>query len=232
MNTPPTWPTLHAPVLRVAVLGAPRSGKTTLWRNLHARLQAHGWAVTAVAASSDGVQPAPEGHGPQAPLTPATAAPCLSRQRAHAQTLIEALAALATRPTRPAALLVDDPPLLAESAAADPQAARRFDAGWDLRLLMGLDGTAQRDAQAAERLHQEADHGLRAQLQRGQLAHTVLYGPSTTRLEAAWHCLRAAAGDPPQPVAPTWRAACDCCADPVAERALFSRLLAPGSAPA
>jgi hypothetical protein len=207
----PAWPEPTDGVLRVAILGAPRSGKTTLGQALQQRLQAHGWAVIAV-------------PDPLAPHDP-------KQVHAHAVTQakawVDARLRLATQPTRPAVLLADDVPPLAAACAADQIAgARRFDAGWDLRLLMAWDGPTPPSAAATggpQTQHTEQD--LRDHLQREGLAHTVLHGPKAARLEAAWQSLRAAAAPQRSSEAATWRAACDCCADPIAERALFSRLL-------
>jgi hypothetical protein len=146
---------------------------------------------------------------------------------ARAKAWVDACLRLAAQPTRPAVLLVDRAPPLAAACAADQvAAARRFDAGWDLRLLMAWDGPSQPGAAATRRPQaQNTEQGLRDHLQREGLTHTVLYGPKAARLEAAWQSLRAAAAPQRPSEATTWRAACDCCADPTAERALFSRLL-------
>lgn len=218
----PAWPEPTDGVLRVAIMGAPRSGKTMLGQALQQRLQAHGWAVIAVPDPMGQV----EARQPD-PLSLLDSTQVHAHAVAQAKAWVDARLRLATQPTRPAVLLADDVPPLAAACAADQiAAARRFDAGWDLRLLMAWDGPTPPSAAATrgpQAQHTEQD--LRDHLQREGLAHTVLYGPKAARLEAAWQSLRAAASPQRPSEAATWRAACDCCADPIAERALFSRWL-------
>ncbi len=232
----PEWPKL-AHVHCLALLGAESTGKTSLIEALQQRLQQHGVLHAVVPETlrswCEAQQRLPRADE-QAALAHGHA------QHIHAQAT--ALQAAATAASSKAVLLIDTTPLITAlysqyhfQDGAGLAAACAFERGVHQRLLMGLDlpWTPEPGMRDGPEHRAAFDRLLRQQLSACALPHTVIYGQGSARLDAAWSALQSAwhrAEVPPRRVAPTWRAACACCADPACEWALFSGLSAKASA--
>lgn len=237
----PAWPPLDR-VHCVAVHGAESTGKSTLVHALQASLQAHG-VTHAVVNETLRTWCEAQQRLPRADEQAQIA-------HTHAQAIVDAAQSLQaslrqtsgtftnllqTTPPKLAVVLIDTTPLTtalySQHHFADGQgiaASLAFERGIKQRLLLGLDlpwtpEPGVRDGPA----HQRAfDRLLRQQLQDAALPHQVIYGHGQTRAQRAWQALQAGLAqrllNAPRP-ASTWRAACECCADPACEWALFTQ---------
>jgi HTH-type transcriptional regulator, transcriptional repressor of NAD biosynthesis genes len=227
--TLPPWPAAGAGprVHTIHLLGAESSGKTQLSLSLAQRLRAHAIPCALVSEHlRDWVtqhQRTPRAHEQAA----------IAAEQAGA--IVAAHSRLRKRSGPVAVLIADTSPLMTAIYSAhyfdDPSgvgAALAFERGADQRLLMGLDlpwqaDPGQRDGPA----HRDAiDQALRHCLREAGLPYPVIYGSGQQRTQAAWLAVQAALVTRTAPTRPSarWQAACDCCADPACELALFTRL--------
>jgi len=196
---------------RVALLGAPGTGKTTLAAQLAAHLCASGLAAVAV--------PDPSRERGFAPGAEERLASAREHERRVDAALVAADLVVADAPALMAAIhagtLSDDDALL--RFAIERQ--RRY----DLSLLTGLDLACTPDGAA------QVDALVRDQLQRAQVPYQVVYGQGAQRLQSALQAL-AAAGWLPQPPraerarGTAWVWTCEKCSDPACEHRLFTQL--------
>ncbi|MFT3720220.1 AAA family ATPase [Pseudorhodoferax sp.] len=215
--------------LRIALLGAESSGKSTLSQALADALAARGLAVRLVPewlrtwCLQAGRTPRPDEQ--------------MGIARHHAGLLDQAAAAL----DGPAVLIADTTPLMvavySDLLFGDPslydfalQHQRRYHA----TLLMGLDLPWVADGALRDGPHVQApvDAKVRAALQRAGIPFQVVYGHGPARLARAERALHGLAGPVPRPDdappppsgdGPAW--ACDCGSDAGCEHRLFQRLL-------
>ena len=218
-------------VYRIHVLGAESTGKSTLVETLAQLLRKHQGEVIGV---PEGLRAwvAQQGRTPKA-------AEQLALADAQEQAIAQACFALTQHPNPTRWVLADTSPFMTAAYSAHyfnddslwPRATD-FESTADLRLLMGLDLPWQADgAQRDGPAHQTAvDRLLRDTLQDKRLPFTVIYGQGEARTQAAWRAVQAmlrarhgAQTDGREATRRTWRAVCDCCADPACELALFTQ---------
>ena len=233
----PSWPPCGG-VHCVAICGAESTGKSTLLRELQERLAQHGVAHAVVPET---LRAWCERH---------QRLPVASEQagiaQAHAQAIVDRVRDVQTQRMQTRAgpwgvLLADTSPLTtalySQYHFQDTQgldACLQFERGFSQRLLLGLDLPWVADGPWRDGpSHQAAfDRLLREQLHAHTLAHQVIYGQGEQRSQAAWLALQAQLKPPSvqdRRAAGRWRAACDCCADPACEWALFNGLFRPAS---
>lgn len=228
----PTWPQA-AGVHSVAICGAESTGKSTLLRDLQERLKQHGVAHAVVPETLRAWCE----HHQRLPLANEQAAIA----QAHAQAIVDSVRDLQIQLAKAQAghwsvLLADTSPLTtalySQYHFQDPEglaACLQFERGFSQRLLLGLDLPWVADGPWRDGpRHQAAfDRLLREQLHAHDLPHQVIYGRAEQRSQAAWLALQAQLKPPSvqdRRAAGRWRAACDCCADPACEWALFNGL--------
>jgi HTH-type transcriptional repressor of NAD biosynthesis genes len=226
-------PKQKSTLFRVHILGAESTGKTTLLSALEQRLQAHKSAVTTVPETlRDWV--AQHGRTPR-----------MEEQLSLARAQERAIAQACLRQSHGAGaihwVLADTSPMMTAAYSAHYfgdqglwDLAASFESTADLRLLMGLDLPWQADeGQRDGPRHQQAvDVLLRDEMQRRHLPFVVIYGQDEQRTQAAWRAIQAAlkarqsnAKAEHALTRKHWRAACECCADPECELALFNQAL-------
>ena len=214
----------------IAIVGAARSGRTTLAVALHARLAAAGRRV-ALVADALGEFRAREGRAPRATELSAIGdeqTRCIAAA-AHGQELVVADTTALWAAVCAEAWFGD------RSLYAPATAAQRH---CDLTLLTALD----LDGRAGDGTHAPADTVdalLRAALARARLSFSVVAGHGEARLDAAWRALQRLEGrvspagsdvDDDRAGAPLGRWHCERCGDPDCEhRVLLSPLLARGA---
>ena len=214
--------------MKVAILGAECTGKTTLCAQLVATLALRGQSVRTV---GEALREWCDQHGrtPQAHEQMAIA-------QAQAQRVLEAGAC--------DVLLADTTPLMtavySDVLLGDPSLypfALAHYAHYDLTLLMGLDlpwvaDGIQRDGPLVQA---RVDARLRAVLQAHGLRFSVVYGQKAQRCECALMAIDQANAQVlrgPQAVLEgqaRWKWVCDKCSDAQCEHQLFTALLSPAS---
>ena len=212
--------------MKVAILGAECTGKTTLCAQLVATLALHGQSAHAV---GEVLREWCEQHGrtPQAHEQMAIA-------QAQARRVLDAGACNV--------LLADTTPLMtavySDVLLGDPSLyafALAHHARYDLTLVMGLDlpwvaDGIQRDGALVQA---QVDARLRAVLQGHGIRFSVVYGHSLQRCESALQAIEQAKahvlGSPnPSSQAQTrWKWVCEKCSDAQCEHQLFTALLSP-----
>ncbi len=221
MTAPSPAPRPHR-ALRVVLLGAESTGKSTLARALATALRADGHAATVVPeglrawCERQGRAPTPEEH----------------RAIADAQDAAVDMAAA----SGPGVVLADTAGLLAAlygglAFPTDPtwQRALAWLRGCDLLLLAGLDLPWVDDGlqRAGPAVRAQVDAQLRAALDGAGIAYRVVYGSGPARLRNALAPVQALLGQARH--APGgWVHACANCGDPDCERRLFRRLAGAG----
>lgn len=227
---PARRPTVRLP-LRVAIVGAESTGKTTLTQTLAAALNARGIAATMVPETlrlwceREGRTPRPEEQRG------------IAREQA-CRSLLPNQASVVVVDTTALSTAVYSHFLFADTTLYDFALAhqRRY----DLTLLTGLDtpwvADDQRDGPHAR---EPVDALLRAALLRAGLPFVVLAGAQTVRRDAALNAIFSVAENDvfklgiapfsmekpaPDVSARQWRRLCECCGDPDCERRLFKAL--------
>ncbi len=205
--------------MKIALLGAECTGKTTLARALAATFVARGQSVH---CTSEVLREwcDQQGRTPQASEQIAIA-------RAQAQRVRDA--------PRCDVLLADTTPLLtavySDVLLGDTSLypfALAHHAVYDLTLLMGLDlpwvaDGIQRDGPLVQN---QVDARLREVLQAHDLRFSLVYGQNTQRCQCALAAIEHARGRPVEPHKPQrWQWVCDKCSDAQCEHQLFTALL-------
>lgn len=218
-------------VFRLHVLGAESTGKSSLMQALAARFTSLGVPNRCV---DEHLRAWVQQN--QRPPT-ATEQWNVAQQQERAITL--ACLEMAQSPAPYAVVIADTSPWMTAAYSAhyhgDDSLWQRtlgFESTADLRLLMGLDLPWQADpGQRDGRQHQHAvDAVLRHSLQTHGLPYAVVYGQQQARTDSAWRAVHAAIAAKQQrghrqhiQTRQTWRAVCECCADPASELALFTQ---------
>jgi nicotinamide riboside kinase len=215
-----------SPGRRIAIVGAGRTGKTTLAFQLAAYLCGQGLRALAVA---DGLREWCERAG---------RSPGAEERLALAREHEERVAAAAAD----GEMVIADTSALAIAAQAgepgDEGELRRLAIGrqrdYALTLLTGLDLPLAFDPAAGQAVQgrEDADAQLRRWLQGAALPYQVVYGQGPQRLRSAVHALAAAGLLPSgeddrarhQDRGPRWAWACEKCSDPACEHHLFTQL--------
>ena len=208
--------------MKIAILGAECTGKSTLAQALTEQLQAQYpgtvWVAEYLREWCDS-----HGRTPQPQEQAAIAAEQMRRvqAQAHAPLLLTDTAPLMTAIYSD--LLFNDPSLYPQALAQH----RLF----DLTLVTGLDlpwvaDGLQRDGVA---MRARVDSQLRALLQRHGLGYSTVYGQGEARARNACQAIRYALGAPrPRVSRSAWSWPCEKCSDPQCEHRLFQDLLKPG----
>jgi nicotinamide riboside kinase len=206
--------------VKIALVGAESTGKTTLARALAAHFAAEGRRAVVVDEAlrawceREGREPRPEEQLPIAQ----------EQQRRVDDAALGADIVIADTTALLVAiygglLFADDPVL---------RFALERQRGFDLTLVTGLDlpwvdDGLHRDAASRERV----DQLVRSLLERAGIAYRVVYGTGGERLRNALACLpdpvRPPDTSPPRPWTWTWQ--CDKCSDPECEHRLFTSLV-------
>lgn len=215
--------------LRIALLGAESSGKTTLSRALAQSLRSHGLTVILVPEVLR-AWCAQAGRTPQAHEQMAIAQEQAARVAQAEQACPGAHCVIAD--TTPLMVAVYSELLFADCTLYD--FALQHQRSYDQTLLMGLDLPWVADGLQRDGPHVQApvDGLVRAALARGAVAYQTVYGSGTARLAHAERALRSDARfaalighTPDTGQAARW--SCDSCGDAQCEHRLFKRLLAP-----
>jgi nicotinamide riboside kinase len=208
--------------MRVAILGAECTGKSTLSHALAAHLRANG---TRWQCADEYLREWCQHHQRTPRRTEQTLIADAQAQRVDALTR-QGLSVIAdTTPLMTAVysdVLFQDS-LLYASALAHQRS-------YDLTLVTGMDlpwtpDGIQRDGESVRAL---VDRALRSVLQIHRIPHTVIYGTGNSRtlsaLETIAHWQKKPSARSAHDTEHTWR--CECCSDPQCEHQLFSHLLA------
>ena len=205
--------------MKIALLGAECTGKTTLARALAANLHARGQTAH---CTSEVLREWCEQHGrtPQAPEQ-------LTIAQAQAQRVLDAPAYdVLIADTTPLMTAVYSDVLLADTSLYPFALAHH--AIYDLTLVMGRDlpwvaDGIQRDGRLVQT---QVDARLRDVLQFHGLRFSLVYGQSTQRRDCAMAAIEQARGLNSQPDSTQrWQWVCDKCSDARCEHQLFTALL-------
>lgn len=210
--------------MKICLLGAESTGKTTLGHALAAHFQAQGRRAIAVDeflrewCSREGRPPRPEEllgiAGEHEARVDAAAAdgPIVIADTSALMVAIHG------------AMLFEDSPLY--------RFAIEHQRGYDVTLVMGLDlpWTADGLQRSRPEDRPEVDTLVRHALQRASIPYRVIYGTGPQRLAAALHALaQAPAQEGPRTASRPWAWSCEKCSDPDCEHRLFTDLLPGGN---
>jgi len=207
--------------MRIAILGAECTGKTTLAQALTSRLATR---TTSWALAAEYLRDWCNQH---------QRTPTRAEQHTIALAQIQRVEALAVRGT---SVVADTAPLMtaiySDILFQDSSlyaAAVEHQRSYDLTLVTGTDlpwvaDGLQRDGAA---IRATVDRKLRLVLQAHRIDHTVIYGLGEERTQNALESVAHHQKNPlPRSAHDTdWRWSCDSCSDPECEHRLFSRLL-------
>lgn len=211
--------------MKIGIVGAECSGKSTLASALHTALQSH-YASVALIPEYLREWSAQHGRPPQA----------------HEQDHVANTQAARIQQAPPACVVADTTPLVT-AVYSDVlfhdsrlyEAAVEFQRSLDITLLACLDlpwvaDGIQRDGVA---MQQRIDARLRDVLLAHQLPFASVYGVGPQRLQAALQAIAHADATQrarlPAALGPAWKWVCDTCSDADCEHRLFSRLTRPAS---
>ena len=199
--------------MKIALLGAESTGKTTLAGQLAAHLRREGHAVAVV----------PEWLHEWCTRKRRAPRPdeCLAIAQEQEQRVSAAAAGIVVADTTAlmvaiwGGLLFADHPLLRFALARQR--------GYDLTLVMGLDLPWVADGLQRDRSwpREHTDALLRELLGRAGIGYRVVYGSGEERLRNALAVLPAALAPPAPAARVAWRWQCDSCSDPDCEHRLF-----------
>lgn len=219
--------------LRIALLGAESTGKSTVTEALVAHLRSNGLAAHGVPEVLRGWCNT-RGRTPQ-PHEQAG----IAREQARL-TLLAGLhdaQAVTVADTTPLMTAIYSDLLFADTSLY-PFAEAHQRHAYDVTLLMGLDLPWVADPlRDGPHVRAPVDARIRAALARAGVAHALVYGSGPQRLVNTVNAINSIATNPipiyqngqKTPEYRRWRGACECCGDPDCERQLFRQLRA-GSA--
>lgn len=202
--------------LRIALLGAESTGKTTLARELQSHFHALGRSAVAVPealrdwCAREGRTPRPEEQMPIAQEQERR----VDEAASSAQVVIADTTAIMVAIY--SAVLFDDHALV--RYAVERQRS------YDVTLVTGLDLPWVADGLQRDGPHVQGpiDAQVRTMLGRAGLEYRVVYGSGTERVRNALAAIDASLA--PRRAAPSWVWQCDKCSDPDCEHRLFTRL--------
>ena len=202
--------------LRIALLGAESTGKTTLARELQSHFHSLGRSAVAVPealrdwCAREGRTPRPEEQMPIAQEQERR----VDEAASGAQVVIADTTAMMVAIY--SAVLFDDHALV--------RYAVERQRNYDVTLVTGLDLPWVADGLQRDGPHVQGpiDAQVRAMLGRAGLEYRVVYGSGTERVRNALAAIDASLA--PRRAAPSWVWQCDKCSDPDCEHRLFTRL--------